>query len=216
MTQQKSAYRFSSLAQLAILILVALSPVAAQNIEFTPYVGFQLNGGMDLSSVLYHRIEVQNGVNYGLSLGYLLGDHAGIEFLWNHNQAGTLAQPNFGGTSVKIFNLKTNQYMGDFLFHFSNRETPTRPFVMFGLGATSLSPDTNVSGATKFAFAFGGGIKHNFTPRFGARLQAKWSPTYVTTTNAGIWCDPLFGCWHLGNDHYLNEFDITAGLTVRF
>jgi hypothetical protein len=51
----------------------------------------------------------------------------------------------------------------------------------------------------------------------GLRGQIKYSPTYITTTNGGYWCDPIWGgCWQVGNNHYLNEFDVTGGLTVRF
>jgi len=48
---------------------------AAQNFEITGQVGGQINGGYDLSTALFHRIEVANGVNYGITTGYLLGEH---------------------------------------------------------------------------------------------------------------------------------------------
>jgi hypothetical protein len=54
-----------------------LTPVisfAQQNFEIGGYVGGQINGGVDLSTTLFHRIEVQNGTNYGITAGYLLGE----------------------------------------------------------------------------------------------------------------------------------------------
>jgi hypothetical protein len=75
-----------------------------------------------------------------------------------------------------------------------NRESKLRPFRFFGLGASDLSPDrSGVSGVTRFAFAFGGGAKYNVSKHFGFRGQAKWSPTYLATTDAGYWCDPFWG-----------------------
>jgi hypothetical protein len=69
-----------------------------------------------------------------------------------------------------------------------------------------------VPGTTRFAFDVGGGVKYNFMRHFGLRLQAKWSPVYITTTKGGYWCDPFWGgCWVVGDNHYLNEFDATAG-----
>lgn len=191
---------------------------AAQNVEVTPFVGGQTNGGLDLSNSIFRRIDVKNGVNYGVSLGYLFSEHGGVEFMWNHNKADTVAQFNGGGSDVKVFSLNTNQYLGNFLYHFSDRQTHLRPFVLLGLGATNLSPDLNgVSSITRFAWALGGGAKFNFTRHLGARVQAKWSPTYITSTTNGFWCDPfLGGCWAVGNDHFLNEFDFTAGVTLRF
>ncbi len=203
----------------ALLCFIFLLPAAsAQNFEVTGHIGGQFNGGLDLSTTLFHRIEVGNSMNYGLTAGYLLGEHGGIEFQWNHTQADTVAQPLGGGSDVKVFNLHQDQYMGNFVFHFTPREAKLRPFVFIGLGASDLSPDrSGVSGTTRFAAALGAGAKYNLSKHVALRGQAKWSPTYITTTDGGYWCDPFWGgCWAVGNDHYLHEFDITGGITFRF
>jgi len=203
---------------LTIAIFVFLGSAVAQNFEITGHVGGQFNGGLDLTTTLFHRIEVGNALNYGITAGYLLGEHGGIEFQWNKMDAETRAQPIGGFSSVKVFNLGQNQYMGNFVFHLTDREAKTRPFAFFGLGASSLDPDrSGVRGTTRFAFSVGAGIKHNLSKHLGLRGQIKYSPTYITTTNGGYWCDPIWGgCWQVGNNHYLNEFDVTGGLTVRF
>jgi opacity protein-like surface antigen len=190
---------------------------AAQNFEVTFQVGGQINGGYDLSTSLFNRIEVANSVNYGITTGYLVGEHAGIEFQWNHNSADTSGQAA-GISSAKLFSLNQNQYMGNFLFHLTSREAKMRPFLFFGLGANSLSANVSgVSGSTRFAYALGGGAKYNISRHFGLRGQLRWAPTYLGTTNGGYWCDPIWGgCWAVGNSHYLHEFDITGGLTLRF
>ena len=114
--------------------------------------------------------------------------------------------------------MKMKNLMGNLLFHFADREAKLRPFAFVGLGASDLSPDrSGVSGATRFAFSLGGGAKYNLSKHFGLRGQAKWSPTYITSTDGGYWCDPFWGgCWVVGNDHYLHEFDVTGGITFRF
>ena len=199
-------------------ILIAAATASAQNVELTGFIGGQTNGGLDLSTTAFERVDVQNGISYGLAAGYLLGEHGAIEFLWNYNNADTVAVPRGGGTSRKLFTLDTNQYFANFLFHSSPREQKLRPFVLAGLGATNLhAASSSDSSITRFAFALGAGAKYNFNRRFGMRLQAKWSPTYVTTTSGGFWCDPFWGgCWVVGDDHFLNEFDVSAGLTFRF
>ncbi len=206
------------LSTLATLVFLASPSAFAQKVEITPHVGGQINGGVDLSTTLFHRLEVQNGLSYGVTGGYLFGEHFGIEFQWNHNNAGTTAQPIGGGPSIKVFNLNQNQYMGNFLIHFTPEDAKTRPFFLVGLGATALSPDrSRVSGSTRFAFAVGAGLKHNLSKHFGLRGQIKYTPTYLTSTSSGYWCDPIWGgCWVSGNSHYLNAFDASGGITLRF
>jgi opacity protein-like surface antigen len=202
----------------ALICFVFLPSALAQRIEIGGFVGGQLNGGLDLSTSLFRRIDVHNSMNYGVTAGYLFGEHFGLEFQWNHTAADTFAQPVAGGSDIKAFTLDQNQYMGNFLFHFTGEESALRPFAFFGLGASSLSPNrTGVSGATRFAFSLGAGAKYNLSKHFGLRGQLKYSPTYLTTTDGGYWCDPFWGgCWVVGNNHYLNEFDITGGVTFRF
>jgi opacity protein-like surface antigen len=205
---------------IAVLILGSLVTSAlAQNVEVTANVGGQINGGVDLSTSLFHRIDVHNSVNYGLTLGYLLGEHYSVEFQWNRNEADTFAQPiGVGFSSVKVFSLTQNQYLGNVLFHFTPRDVKLRPFVLFGVGANDMNADrSGVNGATRFVYALGAGAKYNASKHIGFRGQFKWSPTYITTTDGGYWCDPFWGgCWVVGNNHYLNEFDMTGGITFRF
>ena len=145
-----------SAALAIILVLTPRSGFGQGNIELGAYGGGQINGGVDLTTTLFHRIDVGNSVNYGLTLGYLLGEHYGVEFQWNHSDAGTRAQPIGGVSSIKVFNLTQNQYMGNFLVHLTPRETMLRPYIFFGLGANALAPDRGgVQGSTRFAFALG-------------------------------------------------------------
>ena len=206
-----------------LLVAIAWIAVAApmawaqRGIELTPFFGGQLNSGLDLSTGHYSHMDVQNGLNFGASASYLIGTHAGVEFMWNHNQAGALAQSS-GTPDLKVFNLHSNQYLGDFLLHFNDRDSRLRPFVLFGAGATNLAPDrSGVNSITRFAWVFGGGVKYNLNKHLGIRLQAKWSPTYINTITEGIWCDPFWaGCWSKGDSVFLNEIDGTVGLTFRF
>jgi len=140
-------------------ISVAPTALAQKGIEVTPFMGGQINTGLDLSTARFNRLEVQNGINYGVSAGYLISNYTGVEFMWNHNQADTLAQPISGGPDLKLFGLSTNQYLGDFVLHFKDRENRLRPFVLFGAGATNLAPDrSHVSSITRFTWVFGGGV----------------------------------------------------------
>ena len=203
---------------IAVCLLFGAATAMAQNVELTGFVGRQMNGGLDLSTAFFRRIDVLNGTNYGLAAGFLRGDYYGAEFMWAYNKADTVAQPKGGGSDIKVFALDINQYIGNFLIHFARREKTVRPFVLLGVGATSLhAARVGVDGSTRLVGDLGGGVKYNFSRHLGLRLQAKWSPAYLATTKAGYWCDPVWGgCWVVGDNHYLNEFDATAGVTLRF
>jgi opacity protein-like surface antigen len=202
----------------ATLLFLPSPSAFAQNVEITGYGGGQLNGGIDFSTTLFRRIEVENGGSYGAILGYLLGEHYGVEFQWHHNSADTKLEPLAGGSSARLFSLNQNQYMGNFLFHLTPKEHHLRPFVFFGLGANNLDADRHgVQGTTKFAWALGAGAKYNIGKHFGLRGQVRWAPTYINSTNSGYWCDPFWGgCWVSSDAHYLHEGDIMGGFTLRF
>jgi hypothetical protein len=51
--------------------VVAQESSAAQKFEVTLQAGGQINGGYDLSISLLNRLEVANGVNYGITTGYV-------------------------------------------------------------------------------------------------------------------------------------------------
>ena len=206
------------LAVLASLLILSTAPSYSQNVEITGNVGYQVNGGADLQTSIFHRIEVGNSFNYGLTVGYLLGEHYGLEFQWNRTNPSTYAEPIGGGPSPKIFTMSQNQYLGNFLIHFTPKDATLRPFFMVGMGASSLSPERRgIDGSTHFVGALGAGAKYNMGKHFGLRGQLKYSPTYLTTTDGGIWCDPFWGgCWTVGNSHYLHEFDMGGGITFRF
>lgn len=145
-------------AMWAVICVTFVAAMAvAQKFEVTAFIGGQSNGGIDLSTTLFRRIDVQNGKTRGLSAGYLLGDRYGVEFMWAYNNADTLAQPRGTGSDIRVFTLDTNQYFGNFQYHFAGREKSLRPFLLVGGGATNLSPARQgVTSATRFAFDVGG------------------------------------------------------------
>jgi opacity protein-like surface antigen len=210
--------RTSLLLAMAWIVVAAPAAWSQKGIEITPFVGRQFNSGLDISTPVFNRIEVQNGLNYGISGAYLLGEYTGVEFMWNHNKANTLAQFTGGGTAPKVFELHTNQYLGALVVHLKSRERRFRPFLLFGLGVSNLAPNRSDAGSiTRFAWAFGGGAKYNFSKHLGVRLQAKTSPTYVASGGKEFWCDPVWGgCWSIAENNFLQELDVSAGITLRF
>jgi hypothetical protein len=79
-----------------VWIYIAARTASAQNVEVTGFNGGQTNGELDLSTASFQRIDVQNVINYGLGADYLLGERTSLEFLWNYNNADTVAEPRGG------------------------------------------------------------------------------------------------------------------------
>ena len=42
------------------------------------------------------------------------------------------------------------------------------------------------------------------------------TPTYITSSRGGTWCDPFYGCWPIVDNHYSTQVDSSVGLTFRF
>ena len=210
--------RTNLLLAMACVVMAAPAAWSQKGIEITPFVGGQINSGLDISTPVFSRIDVQNGLSYGISGVYLLREYTGVEFMWNHNKANTLAQFTGGGTAPKVLELHTNQYLGDFIVHFKSRESRLRPYVFVGAGVSNLAPGRSDAGSiTRFAWAVGGGAKYNFSQHFGVRLQVKTSPTYVNSGAKEFWCNPVWGgCWNIGENNFLQELDFSGGITLRF
>ena len=94
--------------------------------------------------------------------------------MWNLPKP-TLSLVCFMVPDRKVFGLNTNQYLGNFPFPLRDRQSPLRPFLFFGLGATNLSPDRRVDSITCFAWALGAS-QYNSASTLNA-YPVKWAPT---------------------------------------
>jgi hypothetical protein len=52
----------------------------------------------------------------------------------------------------------------------------------------------------------------------GITAMARWTPDYIKSDPAGIWCSPygFFGCYVVGDAQYANQFELSAGVGFRF
>jgi hypothetical protein len=69
-------------------------------------VGGQVSGRLELSTAAFRSFEVADGVNYGLTADYLLGEQYRLEFRRNQNKADVRAQPIGGFSRVTLFTLE--------------------------------------------------------------------------------------------------------------
>lgn len=210
---------------LLLLVLIA-APVAAQRskFEFSPFVGYSLSDGFDTKNItvgtkVYNGITFKDGLSFGASLGYYINPVTEIEFMWARQQSQLQGELLSGGTD-DFMDVAIDNYHVNFVYNMYNDRRKVRPFFLFGLGATVFYP-SDYKGASPdneayFSGKLGAGVKAAVSNNLGLKLQVNWTPTYITSTSAGYWCDPFWGCWTVGNAQYENQFGFTAGLNWRF
>lgn len=213
------------------LVVLAASTAAAQepNIEITGFIGYTLSEGVKtdpgmLISELVREVNPTSGQSYGAGVGFFLSEQAQIGFQWSRQNS---ALELVGSTSIRdLTDMKVNNYHGVFTILWGHSDALVRPFMLGGLGATDYSPDdimgTRVDNETKFSFTWGGGVKIYPGPRVGVNLTARWTPTYIRSEPAGVYCSPYWspyypgGCVGLSNPEYSHQFELASGISLRF
>jgi opacity protein-like surface antigen len=169
----------------------------------------------------FDRIDPKDSFSWNARLGYNVTSNVEVGFLFDQ-QATDL---EIGGTStVTLGSLNVNNYHGYFAYNFGDSDARTRPYLLLGLGATQYGTigvsvagtQHDISGNSRFSGTLAGGVKLFPGPRFGLRLEARWTPTYIKSDNVGWWCDPFWGCYVVGNAQYANQFEMTGGVILRF
>jgi hypothetical protein len=214
----------------AVAVAVAsASVVRAQDrrVELSGTAGWTFSDGVsgnrvDIPGVgSFDRVDPKDSFSWGARLGFMATPNVEIGFLFDQ-QATEL---DLGGTStVKLGDLKVYNYHGYFAYNFGDSDAKARPYVLLGLGATQYGSlnvslggtQKSVGGESRFSGTGAVGVKLFPGPRFGIRLESRWTPTYIKSDNAGWWCDPFWGCYLVGNAQYSNQFEFSGGVILRF
>ncbi len=171
---------------------------------------------------LYDTIAVDSGASVNFTFGVNVTPNSQVEFLWARQNSRL--QADGPGGKLPFSELGVYNYMFNYVYHLGHNDARVRPYFFGGLGATNYSfgdilvagAAGNIDGETRFSTNFGGGVKFYFTPKIGAKVGLRWTPTYIKSEAAGVWCDPFYGCWPLVDNQYSNQFETAGGITVRF
>lgn len=213
----------------AFLVGLAGAPASAQDarVELSGTAGWTFSDGVSGDGVLvpgvgtFNRIDPKDAFSWGLRLGFLVNENSEVGFLFNQQRS---ALEISGASSVEIGDQSVYNYHGYYAYNFGDSDAPARPYVLVGVGATQYGGvNVNVPGApqdiggnTKFSGSGALGLKIFPGPKFGLRLEARWTPTYIKSDAEGWWCDPYFGCYVVGDAQYSNQFELSGGITIRF
>ena len=111
-------------------------------------------------------------------------------------------------------------YHGYYAYNFGDHSAKVRAYFLGGAGVTQYgSLDTalgKIGGETQFSSTWALGLKMLPSPKFGLRLEARWTPTYIKSDAEGYWCDPYWGCYTVGDAEYSNQYELSGGIIFRF
>jgi hypothetical protein len=214
--------------------LVAVS-ASAQRTEGSVSVGYGANDDITSGPPFFYDdvydVYDAGGLDGGLSYNATLGVYAtrGVEFEFLFARQDADVSVDGPGRPVALTRTTVYNYLGAVVYNWGDEDSVLRPFVFGGAGATHyafgefLVPEPRQArrfraddAETRFSSTVGGGLKFYFTRYVGAKVTLRVTPTYITSTPAGGWCDPYYGCWPITEAHYATQFDTSVGVTFRF
>ena len=208
------------------LCLILASPVVLaqeKRFEVNGVVGYTLSSGVDVADqevddVIYNRVSPKSGFSYDVGFDVFVSEGWSLGFNYGRQDSALRGRARTG-PDRDFTDMAVNNYHGTFTYNFGDEDEPLRPYIFGGLGATQYSPSDidgqSVSGRTKFSSTWGGGVKYFASDNFGFKGGVRWTPTYITTTPGGMWCSWYY-CWHVGNDHFGHQFELSGGIVARF
>jgi hypothetical protein len=210
----------------AISILAAAASTFAQTkrIEVNPFFGYTASDGVTVDPFIiggqvFDTVNAASGMAFGVQFGVFVTENAEVGFLWAR-EFSTLQAKN--GISNDLTDMNVDNYHAIFTYNWGDESAVTRPFLFGGLGATSFAPEDiagqDIDGETRFSGTWGGGVKIYPTPAFGFTVMGRWTPNYIKSDPAGVWCSPywFYGCYVVGDPQYANQFEFSGGLSFRF
>ncbi len=220
-------YRTTALLLIALTVCGSAAYAQDKKFEFTPYVGYTASEGVRINDqdvgggTIVNTISPKSGASWGLSFDFLATENFAIGFNWNQQFSKLNGNVKDSGNR-EFADMSVYNYHGIFTYNFFDEDDPVRPFLFGGLGATQYSPGDvggqSIGGSTKFSTSWGGGVKFFASPNVGFRVSARWTPTYIKSDPAGIWCSPYWpwNCWVVGDADYSHQGEFSAGLILRF
>jgi outer membrane protein W len=218
-----------AIAVAAMLVAMsATSAMAQSKANVSIFGGWTLSDGVSGTGVkagdgnTYNSVDVKDSANWGLSFGINATPNVEVGFMFGQQ----MSKMTISGTATReVGDLTVNSYMPYLAYNFGESDAKTRPYLLFGLGATNYgsvnyTKSTGQTGSTgsntQFAGTIGGGVRVFPSPKVGVQFGIQWTPTYIKSDPGGMWCDPWFGCYVTSNPQYSNQFQFNGGVVFRF
>jgi opacity protein-like surface antigen len=212
-------------AAAALILFAAASANAQARFEVDPFVGYETSAsypvnlisgpGGSTNSDPIDNLRVNGAVNFGTFLDYSLTENFQPEFMWNRNNTSYSAHDAFTNSYIPGYHSVIDQFQFGGLYMFRSSDARLRPYVAASLGFTHDENGNNTPDRTEFSYSLGGGVKYLITRHIGLRADARYLPTYGSSSNE-LFCNPFYGCYYANVSHYLNRGSFTGGLIFKF
>ncbi len=208
---------------LILLLLTSTSTPAQGRFEVTPFVGYETSGSYPISifsntgpvPAPVNKLRVNDALSYGTFLGFNLTENSQVEFMWDRNNGSYSARNALTGEYFKAYDSDIDQFQFGGLYMLRNSEHRLRPYIAGSVGFTHDSNSNGTPNRTEFAYSLGGGVKYYINRHVGLRGDARFMPTYGSSSNA-TYCDPFFGCYNAKVSNYLNRGNFVGGIIFKF
>jgi Outer membrane protein beta-barrel domain len=191
-----------------LLIFLPATPAFSQGFEVALVGGYTTPGAIEQKALGIQDLELAGSFSWGAGAAFFFSPRFGVEVAWARQ--GSELELGTAQGSAELFDVNIDQLQGCFVYQLGGAAARLRPFFSAGVGAAFFSaPD--LDSETKLSFGVGAGLKWLPTSRFGARLQMRYTPTYLDDSSASDFCDPFGFC-----QSWLHQFELTGGLVVRF
>jgi hypothetical protein len=216
--------RSSTAVVLSFFAFATSSFAQEKRVEINPFFGYSFSDGVTvepfiLGGTVYDAVNVESGMSFGVHFGVFVTENAEIGFQWARQDSVLQAQ---NGRTEDLTNMNVDNYHAIFTYNWFEEDAMARPFLFGGLGATNFAPadiaGVGVDGETQFSGTWGGGVKVYPNPSVGFTATARWTPNYIKSDPAGVWCSPywFYGCYVVGDAQYANQFEFSGGVSFRF
>jgi len=211
-----------------MLMVAAVAVPASAQVKFEAsfLFGYTFSEGVSGDAVItpsgtFNSVDVKSGGALGFSVGVVAHNGGEVGFVYSRQ----MSQLSLSGLNQKdLGDMNIDSYHGYIGYNFMY-DTKMNPYIQIGFGATDYGQVnyTNFAGApgaingpARFSANIAAGVKFFVNDHFGFRAGAVYTPTYISSTAEGWWCDPYWGCYLVGDNKYSNQFQLQGGFTVRF
>lgn len=192
---------------LPFVLVLSAAPAFSQGLEVSASAGYTTPGGLEPRAAGVTDLKLAGAFTWGASAGYFFSPRFGVEASWARQESALEIGSAAG--SAEMFDVHVDQLQGSFVLQLGAAESSLRPFLSAGAGAALFSAP-NLDGEAKLAFNLGAGLKWLPSRRFAARVQARYTPTYLHDASADF-CDPFGFC-----QDWLHQLELTGGVVLRF